>query len=570
MQPAIPAIEPEDYRQQVVMKWLLLTVLGVAVFLNSLMGAFVFDDQRLVIDNPDIRSLGLSSKAWSSPHRTTLWTLAVNRAVGQDKPWGYHLVNVVLHALSGLVLFGLLCRTLLRQSDRPRLQELAPWIAFSVALLWMIHPLQTQSVTYVSSRSDLVAGLCFLLTLYGTLRGAEEQSSVGWYGLAILACALGMGEAPYMAVAPVVVLLYDRIYPAESFAESLKRRRGLYAGLAACWLLLALPLLGDAGVASRDPLTYLLTQFGVILHYLRLTLWPHDLCFDYSDWPETRKSGDALVPGVVVFGLLASAAFVSVWWPKIGFPAVWFFLTLLPSSIVPQPEFVREQRMYLPLVGLSALVVLAAVTLTRPLDGRVAVPEAVGLLVALPVAAILGFVTFQRNEKYYNAVDLWQDTVAKRPANVLARQQLGKARLSLAGALFNAGKFDQAATEYRAILDSDGVPEEMREAAHRNLGLALGMSGDLDAAVSTLESNWGTDSERGAALNLLGLKLLLDKKDHSSAERCFRDAIRLQPDIAAYHSNLAEALKLGGKVKEAEAEKQSVLNIDPDFFKPKR
>src|SRR5204862_1140071 len=123
-------------------------------------------------------------------------------------------------------LFGLTCRTLFLQNNRPRLQELAPWIALVIALLWIVHPLLTQSVTVISSRSELVAGLCFLLTLYGTLRGAErpeQPMAWAWYGLAIVASALGMGEAPYTALAPLVVLLYDRSYLAGSFRDALRQ-----------------------------------------------------------------------------------------------------------------------------------------------------------------------------------------------------------------------------------------------------------------------------------------------------------------------------------------------------------
>lgn len=571
MNSAVPAIEPEDYRQQVAMKWILLTVLGIAVFLNSVYGVFVLDDQRLVLDNPDIGSLAMSGQAWLSPHRTALWTLAVNHAVSPDKPLAYHLVNVILHALSGLVLFGLTCRTLLRQSDRTRLQELAPWIAFVIALLWMIHPLQTQSVTYISSRSELVAGLCFLLTLYGTLRGAErpeEPAAGAWYGLAIMACALGMGEAPYTALAPLLVLLYDRVYLAGSFREALRQRQLLYAGLAACWVLLALPLLGGAGVPTRDPQTYVSNQPSALLYYLHRIVWPRNLCFDYSDWPKPAggglrplAEGTVLGPGLIVLGLLAAAVFTLVRWPRIGFPAVWFFLTLLPASVVPQPELVSESRMYLPLAGVSALVVLGGVALTRLLAGRVAIPEAVGLLVAVPVLAILGYLTFQRNTDYESAVGLWKDTVAKRPENT-------RAMFNLAGALFQAGEYEEAAYQYDRVFDAPGVSKEMQAAAQRNRAFPLGLSGEVGLAVGLIESAWQPEAEVPGALNTLGL-LLLNKNDNAGAERCFREAVRLEPEKAAYHFNLAVALKQEGKNEESEAEKQAGLKIDPSFLKPK-
>ena len=570
MKPAIPVIEPEDYRQQVVMKWIVLTVLGSAVFLNSLLGPFVFEDQRL---DPDIHSLGLSNKAWLSPHRIANWTLAVNYAIHQDRPLGYHLANVLLHTLSGLVLFGLTCRTLLRQTDRPRLQEVAPWVAFVVALLWMIHPLQTQSVTYVMGRAELVAGLCFLLTVYGTLRGAErpdESMAFFWYGLAVVACALGMGEASYVAAAPVLVFVFDRVYLSDSFAEALRRRWALYIGFAACWALLALPMLGTWTIAAgRDAQSYVLTQPGAILHYLHLTGWPRGLSFDYSDWPTTTAMADALVPGAVVIGLLAVSFFSLACCPKVGFPAVFFSLTLLPSSIIPEPALVNEQRMHLPLAGLSVVAVLIVLALSQRVAANAAVPEAVGLLIGLPVLAILGYLTFQRNKLYDSPASLWQNTVETRPANTVANAELARIRLKEAFALFQSGEFAKAVQTFRSILDAAHIPEDVRDAARRNLALAEGMTGDVESAARTLILAWNTDAERAAALFTLGA-LLNNKKDYRGAEIALREAVRLQSDKAANHFELAISLKQQGKEKEAEAAKQAGLKIDPNFLKSKQ
>src|ERR1700676_443642 len=122
MNPAVPAIEPEDYRRLVGFKLLLLTILGVAAYLNSLFGAFLFEDASRILANTDVQSLAMSGKAWLSPTRTADWSLALNFAVSKDRPWSYHLLNIALHALAALALFGIVCRTLIRQHAYSRLQ----------------------------------------------------------------------------------------------------------------------------------------------------------------------------------------------------------------------------------------------------------------------------------------------------------------------------------------------------------------------------------------------------------------------------------------------------------------
>ena len=184
-----PAIEAEDYRHIVRSKLLLLAVVGFTVQLNSLIGVLVLDDQRRIINNPDVRSLTLSGDGWLSTRRVVLFTFAVNHAISGIHSWSYHALNMAIHILAGLALFGIVCRTLLCTYTDPRSQEMTPWIAFVAALLWMVHPLQTASVTYVSMRAETLMGLFYLTTLYCVIRGAEGTLSQLWYGLAIAACA---------------------------------------------------------------------------------------------------------------------------------------------------------------------------------------------------------------------------------------------------------------------------------------------------------------------------------------------------------------------------------------------
>ena len=171
-------------------------------------------------------------------------------------------------------------------------------------------------------------------------------------------------------------------------------------------------------------LGYLLAQPAAILHYLRLALLPYPLAFDYSDWPPATVGG-AVLPAVVVALLLAATVWALLRYPRVGYLGAWFFLTLVPSVLLPGGPAVAEWRMYLPLAGLVVLVVVAGYTLARRLEVQVPRAEIGAAAVAGLLVVVWGFLTFLRNTDYYTADALWRDTVAQRPNNARAHFNLG-------------------------------------------------------------------------------------------------------------------------------------------------
>jgi len=298
---------------------LLLIAAGLAVYYNSFDGASFFDDHPSIRDNPRIRRLWPLWEAMSWPvpgaihgRPVAALSLAINYALGGLRVWGYHAFNVTIHILASLALFGIVRRTLIGTRFRDRVGPDAPWLAMAVALIWLVHPLQTESVDYIVQRTEGLMGF-FLLTLYCVVRGAASSRQRGWYAGAVISCALGMGSKEVMAVAPLTVLLYDRAFLARSFREALRVRAALYAGLAGSWLVpAALVASGAHGESagfglSVTPWEYARTQAGVmIIHYLRLSFWPRPLVVDYYDWPVARTAAVVVPAGALVIGLLAA------------------------------------------------------------------------------------------------------------------------------------------------------------------------------------------------------------------------------------------------------------------------
>ena len=263
-----------------------LALAGALAYAGSFGGPFLFDDQNAVVKNATIRTLTPISVPLSPPRDTPVagrpvvnLTFAGNYAIGGLDVTGYHVVNLAMHLLTALVLFGVVRRTLRLASMPDDLSRAAGGLALASALVWELHPLNSEVVNYVAQRTESVMALCYLVTLYAAIRAAGDGQRWGWRLVAIAACAEGMAAKESMVTAPVMVLLYDRVFLYPSFRAALRERGALYLGLAATWGVLAALLLGaprtSVGFAAGvTPWTYFLNQLSIIARYLWLTVWP--------------------------------------------------------------------------------------------------------------------------------------------------------------------------------------------------------------------------------------------------------------------------------------------------------
>ncbi len=589
-----PAPEPTPARGfdwTVALAAAVLAAAAIAAYSRTFSVPALFDDDASIGGNATIRHLGT---AFWPPADTSVsgrpvlnLSFAVNYALGGASLWSYHAVNLAIHVLAGLTLFGVVRRTL-----APRKGRDATAIAFSAALIWIVHPLLTESVTYTIQRAESLMGLFYLLTLYCFIRGAAAGGPKvrPWYILAVAACLLGMGTKEVMASAPLVVLLYDRTFLAGSLREALRLRRWVYAGLAATWLALAFLVVsthgraGTAGFGSGVPwVGYGLTQLPAIAEYLRLCFWPHPLVFD---------RGSALVTDIpriaacaaLIGALAAATARALKSKPAIGFLGFSFFAMLAPSSsIVPvATETMAEHRMYLPLIPVVILVVIGAYRWL----GRWALPSCVA------AAAALSWITWQRNEAYHSGEAIWADTVAKCPGNERAQNNLGFLLSKLPGRMDEATSHYEEALRLKpgyaqahynlasALLATPGRMEDaiahLEEAlrlkpdlteAHYNLGCALEtIPGRTNEAIAHYEEALRQKPDYALAHYNLGclLQKLPGRMDGAIAQ--FEQALRVRPDLAEAHYNLGRALEtVPGRLSEAVAHYGEALRLRPDF-----
>jgi Flp pilus assembly protein TadD len=604
-----------------------LVLCGAIVFANGLGGPFVIDDSTAIESNMTIRRLLPLSEALSPPRDTPVagrplvnLSFALNFAVSGLDPRGYRITNLAIHLLAALVLFGVVRRTLEREGMPLALRSHARDAAFACALIWTIHPLQTEVVNYVTQRTSSLKGLLYLLTLYCSIRGLGARHG-RWHATAVAACAAGMASKESMATAPLLVALYDRTFVYGSFRQAFRERWRLYAALAATWLIVAALLAtgprSTAGFGSGvDPMTYLLNQATVIVDYLRLTFLPRALVLDYGI-PRSLTIADVVAPGLVVAGLVVVTVVALARWPRIGFLGAWFFVTLAPtSSFVPiATEVGAERRMYLPL---AAIVVLAVCGTIVALAGRRVSRRAASGVLAV-VCVLLAGTTVLRNFEYRSGLSLARVTVERRPH--------GRAFLRLGVLLFEAGRraeaFDytyrakaQNAVGARFVLGTEYLVEgridegirELTEFLHRHpnhsntinaremLGRVHLARGDLDAArrefgailqsvPGHLRANEGMGdvllaqarmadalphleyvARRRAgdvtALGKLGTALLAVHRADDAVE-ILRSAVAAAPGHPHARRMLGRALATVGRFEEALAQLEQAVELDP-------
>ncbi len=535
---------------------------GLAAYANSFAGILVFDDEPAIVGNPHIRRLWPIADAMSAPRDTTLsgrpvasLTFAINYALAPDAVrdaltpprdsstdarllenlHGYHLVNLAIHLLASLALFGTVRRTLLTAPLRERAGSSASMLAAAIAAIWVVHPLQTGSVTYLVQRVESLMGLFYLLTMYCAIRAIpEDVGDVGargdrttqrlWTAAAIVACALGMGTKEVMVTAPLIVVMWDAIFA----RGQMRARWPLYLALAFTWIVLAVLVAGGPrsfsvgfGFAEWPWWRYLITQAGVLLHYLRLSIVASPLVLDYEWRPATLATA---APAATAIAVLLAVTAWGLWrrapW---AFAGAWFFLILAPtSSVLPiVTEVAAEHRMYLPLAAVISLVIVGGFILPRRLTataaGRSTLAVA-GVCAVGIVTVAFGTMTYARNADYQNFERIWLDTITKRPDNARARN-------NYASALLARRAFQDAVPHLRTAIELNPDFAE----AHANLGVALCAQAAFDEGIASLLR-----------------------------------AIALRPGYAPAHRNLAEAYGAQGRVAHALEQYLAALQAQPD------
>ena len=509
-------------------------------------------------------------------------SFAINYRIGGLDVFGYHLVNLIIHIANGFLVLSFLWVFL--KAYYPDLgSKTKSWIIYLTVLLFVVHPIQTQSITYIVQRFTSLTAFFYLFTLTAYLKyrtaSIDNKQRFAWYAFALLATLAAMKTKENAFTLPLMLVFIEAIYFRTGMKNSLAR---LFPFLS---MLVVIPLsrLPDrvsAGFARQtleiDRWEYLLTQFRVLITYLRLLVFPVNQNLDHH-FPVYHSFFQAgvflsfllltclLVSALyVLFGPRNRPDFIFVLASKnhqrlhlISFGVLWFFLTLsIESSVIPIQDVIFEHRLYLPSIGffLAASVVTETILFEiKFLQRKIILP----VIVAAILIGILSVATFQRNRVWADEVTLWTDVTQKSPQKARGYNNLGVAYQ-------DQGLYEEATSNFRIAVQRDPDYSD----ALSNLGYSLWKLGQLEEASKQLQLAIAKEPRNAHAYNSVGL-ISFDQNRFGPAITAFKKAIELKPVYVAAHNNLGLVYKKQGKPDEAIDAFRSAADLNPDAPEPR-
>ena len=545
-------------------QWLvaaLFILIGSIIYSNTFHVPFHFDDEDN-IKNSSLRiesfSLENISKVFSSgtlkSRPVSNLSFALNYYFGGYRVQGYHLVNLVVHVGAGMLLYFLFLATLDLGVNKRKYPN-GSLVALLAALVWLVHPLGTQSVTYIVQRMNSLSALFFILAMLCYVYGRRRQipsdtvqsSTKGWAWFAACGASglLAIGSKEIAATLPFFIFLYEWYFFQDAKWSWLKKKLFWLAGVFFLFIVITyfytdghfVQRIFNNNCSNRDFSTIerVLTQFRIIIHYITLVFYPAPgrLALDY-DFP---LSTTLLSPLTTLYSLLTILAllFLALLLLRrerlLSFCILWFFGNLVIESSVICLELVFEHRTYLP----SMFLVLAVVALLcRFLRSHI-----VPIITLVFVIGLFAYWTHERNKVWRTSRTLWADSVCKSP---------GKARphVNLGLALLKENDATAAEQEIRKGLSLD--PEA--EIGHNNLAALLLKEGKAKEAEKHFQEALRIKPDYSMARIGLGT-LLREQHRYQEAAEQFRQALKAAPEDAVMNKNLGNALLRSGKPKEA-------------------
>jgi len=555
---------------------LLLILLFVVVFLiysNTFINPFVFDDTQNIYNNPHIR---LTKITFDSIKRAGFESPASNRPVAnisfslnyyfhQYNVFGYHLVNMLIHIAAGILLYFFIKITLETIDPLTSFNRSQKWIPFFTVLVWLVHPIQTQSVTYIVQRMNSLAAMFYVLTLllYIKFRLAEKiWEKWAFIGGCIFSGILAVGSKETAVTLPFFIFLYEWYFFQDLSWTWLKRHLHYFVGVLILLSFFSYLYLGKhpiesllSGYAYREFTLgqRVMTEFRVVIFYISLLLFPHPSRLNFNHDFSLSLSLVNPVGTLFSIGLIAGLFVLAVYLAKrdslTSFCIFWFLGNLIVESSVIGLEIIFEHRTYLPSMLMSLLLV--------QLVCRYMHRRWLRLVILCAVVIILSIWTYQRNIVWQNNTNLWSDVVSKAPHNYRAHNNLGNA-------LYKQGRTAGAIEHYLQALRIK--PDYVN--AHYNLGNALYKQGRTAEAIEYYLQALRIKPDFEEAHYNLGNALYKQGRTAEAIEY-YLQALRIKPDFEKAHNSLAIALFRKGNIEGAIVHFRKALRINPGYVDAK-
>lgn len=566
----------------------LIVMLGLLVYSNTYQVPFQWDEQVFIVDNPIVHNLDyFLSPAEAVKHEhygafirryVVYFTFALQYAAHGTEVFWYHIVNTLIHVGAGLLVYFFalgLCRTPFLAESETCSKYAAP-LALLAALLFTVHPIQTEAVTYVYQRLASLTAFFYLGAvcsyLYSRLSHRKWQR-VLLYICCILLALLAVKSKEHAFTLPFAVGLLELSF----FRGRILPRLAQVLPLFLVALLIPLTVLGVASPAGGNiiadlhestqvrstgtHLEYLYTQFRAIPEYIRLLFAPvnqtliHDIKLSQTFWQPKVWMGFLFISGILIGALLLFKNSKAGGNPRefrlAAFGILWFFLALsVESSLVALNMLMHEYRVYLPSVGAFIALATAGMILWRRLerDGR----KAIAATGYAGVIVLLGLLTYQRNMVWQTRLGFWEDVVAKSPNDPRGYNTVG---------LMYYNKYGMRAKGIRYLERAVEVAPGFM-AALNNLGNLYRKEGRYEEAIEVFERVIRLQPEPYEAHYNIGLAYEALGKVGKALDH-FQQAVELRPDLIRGHKQLAENYVKTGATDTAIQHYEVVLDSDP-------
>lgn len=541
-----------------------LLILGIVVasYSSSIDGPFVFDDKLNILENEYVRMHDFNwesvKRAWHSNRPVSMLSFSLNFFFDQYNPRGYHYVNIVLHCITGLLLF-LLSSVTLRLIHRDNHNDIFKLVPLVASGLWIVNPIHTQSVTYIVQRMNILAALFYLLTLllyiYGRLERKKKKKGVFWF-FAVISGLMSIGSKEIAITLPVFIVLYEwYFFKNLDFAWFKKILLPLsLVGLVVC-------LLGGYYVKTRysqyfsqgysiydfNMVQRLLTEPRVVLYYISLLFYPNPIRFNLDyDYP---VSYSLFEPVSTLFSILiiAGSIWAALYFAKreriLSFSILWYFGNLVVESTVLPLDLVFEHRTYLP----SMMVFFCLAYIIFKYQNKTKVVLSLFICTVL----LCAFWTYERNRVWSNWETLWEDCLKKSP---------NKARpyMNYGSELGVEGEIERAIHYYKRAV---ALKKDYYEAWF-NLGEAYHSIEDINGAIRSYSKAIAVNSKGYRAYVNLGA-IYLDKKKYDAAEEFAEHVLKKRPSSLEALSVRAVVMEETGRSQEAIQIYKKMIDIQP-------
>lgn len=556
---------------------LLIIVLVLVVYGNTLNNGFVYDDPDVTINNAMIKRFTnlflLFKKEYfvlsqeMSYRPVVTFTYFLDYALFGLNPWGYHLINVLLHITNGVLLYTFLASLLKQTTETLQTKEPLAMLIFVnkpllISLLFVIHPALTEAVNVISFREDLLSFLFYIgtLNIYLTIRtGRKSLLRTSLYALSCILYLFALLSKEMSVTLPIMVLCYEWAFgnlKGKHFSRLFNRYNTGYFIVTFAYLYLRLlPFYNpfERSIRAWNLVERLLTIPWLLLHYFRLAAFPVSLSADYVIAPvKSPVSLAFILPLMIVILVLTASVLLRKRNKGLTFGILFFIITLIPVyNVIPIANPFAERYLYLPLCGFAVITGSFIYLIYETLYFKGKIANRYLMMSLFTLLSIFSLTVIKRNGVWNTDQMLWADTVKKVPSSY-------RAHIGIGVALTYHGKFDEAIREFKTAA---GLNPSYLE-AHYNLGNVYYIVGRIEESIEEFKATVRLNPYYFNAQNNLGVVYYkMGRLDEAIPP--LETALRLNPRNPKFHADLANAYAQKGKLDEAHKHYQTALMLNP-------